>query len=113
MLTAIGDNCDDFPEPQNPADLESFYSEHTTSSEEYESTTAITPTTPTTPEEGDEEQESADPTGDPNYDPDLYAPGAGQDPEPATEQPAEETGPPVDTGPPPDAGPADGGVTPK
>ncbi|HEX2128543.1 MAG TPA: transglycosylase domain-containing protein, partial [Solirubrobacterales bacterium] len=111
MLTAIGDNCDDFPAPENPVELDSFYSEHTSSSssiDEFETTTGAVPTTPTTvaPEEV---EDSAEPTGDPNFDPELYAPGAGQEAAPTTEEPAQETGPPVDTGPPAGAGPADGG----
>ena len=32
MLNAIGDYCDDFPEPENPFSGTSFYSSHTASS---------------------------------------------------------------------------------
>jgi penicillin-binding protein 1A len=114
MLTAVGDECADFPEPQNPADLDSFYSEHTTSPEEFETTTSLTPTTPgdEEDEEDDGGNETTEPTGDPNYDPDLYSPGAGQDPAPVNPQ-GDEVGAPTETGPPPDQGPDGGGVTPK
>jgi penicillin-binding protein 1A len=110
MLTAIGDDCDDFPEPQNPADLDSFYSGHTVSPEDFETTTA-TSTTTTKGDDEDNADDSVDPTGDPNYDPDLYAPGAGQDATPAPEQPTD-TGPPAD-GSPQGNGPDSGGVNPK
>ena len=37
MIEAIGDNCDDFPAPENPASLSGFYSDQTASSD-YDST---------------------------------------------------------------------------
>ncbi|MQA75141.1 MAG: glycosyl transferase [Solirubrobacterales bacterium] len=92
MSVAAASPCDDFPAPEDPADLSPYYSDQTTSSSsdsdsDYDSTygtttptTPVTPTTPTTP----------DGTGDTGgYDPDLYAPGAGQDPAPT---PREATG---------------------
>jgi penicillin-binding protein 1A len=112
MLTAIGDDCEDFPEPQNPADLDSFYSEHTTSPDDYDTTTTALPTTTTTDGDKDADEESADPTGDPSYDPDLYAPGAGQEASPTTDEPTD-TGPPAGAGPPQGGGPESGGVNPK
>jgi penicillin-binding protein 1A len=83
MKVAAAQPCDDFPEPQNPASLSSYYSEHTassgsdSSSDSYDDSTGTytTPDTTTTPD--------ATTGGDNNgYDPDLYAPGAGQDASP-------------------------------
>ena len=77
METAAASPCDDFPQPQDPAELSPFYSDQTSSSgtdSSYDSGYGTTtPTTPTTP----------DTTGDTGgYDPALYAPGAGQEPAP-------------------------------
>ena len=76
MTVAAAKPCDDFPEPQNPADLSSYSSSHTgsyggstTTTDGYDTTTPTT-TTPDGTGTG---------TGNTNgYDPDLYAPGAGQ-----------------------------------
>jgi len=79
MMVAATKPCDDFPEPQNPADLSSYSSSHTGSygdstDSTTDSTATTTPTTTTPDSTG---------TGDTNgYDPNLYAPGAGQDPAP-------------------------------
>jgi penicillin-binding protein 1A len=83
MEVAAAQPCDDFPQPQNPADLSSYYSEHTASSSDSGKSTdstgtyttpsdTTTPPTTTTPSTG----------GDNGYDPNLYAPGAGQSPAP-------------------------------
>ncbi len=78
MEVAAAQPCDDFPQPQNPADLSAYYSEHTSSSSDSGKSTdstgtyttpTDTTTTPTTPSTGG---------GDNGYDPNLYAPGAGQ-----------------------------------
>jgi penicillin-binding protein 1A len=79
MMVAATEPCDDFPTPQNPADLSSHYSEYTTDPN------ATTTTATTTTEEDDADEEDSDDTATPddgagNYDPDLYAPGAGQEP---------------------------------
>jgi len=79
MMVAIGNKCNDFPEPQNPADLSSFYSEHTARANDDETTTTTAPTTTTT--DGDDDNDQPNPN-DANYDPELYAPGAGQGPAP-------------------------------
>jgi penicillin-binding protein 1A len=81
MAVAADQPCDDFPEPENPAQLSSYYSEHTVDPnyEPYE------PTDPTDGRARDEVDEPEDgTTGDTNgYDPELYAPGAGQDAAPS------------------------------
>jgi penicillin-binding protein 1A len=77
MMVAATEPCDDFPEPQNPADLSGYASTHTVDPD-YESTDG-TATPPTTDEDTDEETDEP-PAG--GYDPDLYAPGAGQEPAP-------------------------------
>ena len=77
MEVAAASPCDDFPAPQDPAQLSAYYGEHTASSSSdssYDSTYGTTtPTTTTTPA----------PTDTGGYDPDLYAPGAGQEPAPS------------------------------
>ena len=82
MTVAAAKPCDDFPEPQNPVDLSSYSSSHTDSYASSTTTTdgydTTTPTTTTPDGTG-----NGTGTGDTNgYDPDLYAPGAGQDPAP-------------------------------
>ena len=84
MTVAAAKPCDDFPEPQNPVDLSSYSSSHTDS---YASSTTTTDgydtTTPTTTTPDDTGTGTGTGTGNTNgYDPDLYAPGAGQDPAP-------------------------------
>ncbi len=84
MTVAAAKPCDDFPEPQNPADLSSYSSSHTDS---YASSTTTTDgydtTTPTTTTPDGTGNGTGTGTGNTNgYDPDLYAPGAGQDPAP-------------------------------
>jgi penicillin-binding protein 1A len=74
MTVAAAHPCDDFP-PQDRPDLSSYQGEHTASSASDSTTTTPETTTPDTT------------TPDPNapnngYDPNLYAPGAGQDPAP-------------------------------
>ena len=96
MLTAADTPCDDFPAPENPADLSGYASGNATSADyDYDSSydTDVAPTDTT--DTGD--------TADSNYDPELYAPGAGQEPAPSPEPPAGGGGPP------PGAGPPDGG----
>jgi penicillin-binding protein 1A len=111
MLEAIGGYCGDFPAPEDPAEVSSFYSDHTVSPE-YSTTESTTPT-PTVPEQtyDPEEPEDTEPQqgGDPAYDPDLYAPGAGQDPAPPG---GGDTGPPTQGGPPGGGAPPAGGVNP-
>jgi hypothetical protein len=84
MMVAAAEPCDDFPEPQNPADLSGYASSQTVDPA-YESTddTAV-PTTPT--DEGADEEDADEPPAG-GYDPDLYAPGAGQEPAPTPDPP--------------------------
>jgi penicillin-binding protein 1A len=89
MMEAATEPCDDFPQPENPADVSGFYSEHTVDPN-YDSSTTTTPDATDT----ETDEESADDAGGDTdgYDPDLYAPGAGQEPAPTPD-------PPADTGP--------------
>jgi penicillin-binding protein 1A len=84
MLVAASQPCDDFPPPQNPASLSPFYGEHTASAPDSGGTY------------GDETSTTTDETrngnGDENFDPELYAPGAGQDPLPAPGQGGDQGG---------------------
>jgi len=118
MIEAIGNYCEDFPEPENAADLSGFYSSRTVDPD-YESDETTSTTTGEDELDPDEDEdkdsgndgspsETAPPEdGAPGYDPDLYAPGAGQDPAP----PAGDDGGPGGGGP-PGGGNAGGGVSP-
>ena len=78
MTVAASEPCDDFPTPENPADLSSYTSEHTvSSSSEFDEDLKPGDTRdPVYPDPAD--------AGDANgFDPELYAPGAGQEPAPA------------------------------
>ena len=82
MSVAKGDYCEDFPEPTEQIDYQPFFGNYAngggdvSSSGDYSDGTSGTYTTPTTP--------PTDTGGDTGgYDPDLYAPGAGQDPAPS------------------------------
>jgi penicillin-binding protein 1A len=94
MSVAAAEPCDDFPTPEDPAELSPHYSDNATTgtgSETYDDGTGTAPAPAPAPAPTD--------TGGGTYDPDLYAPGAGQDPAPA---PPAETGggPPAGAGPP-------------
>ncbi len=82
MEVAAAQPCDDFPEPENPASLSGYYSEHTASSD---SSSTDTDTTGGYGAPTDDATTTPDATTDDTngYDPDLYAPGAGQEPAPA------------------------------
>ncbi len=101
MMVAATQPCDDFPQPQNPADLSSYSSDHTASSSYSDTTTDTYGTATTTPDTTTDSQTGGDTNG---YDPDLYAPGAGQQPAP--------TPTPPDTGAGGGASPNAGGVDP-
>jgi penicillin-binding protein 1A len=94
MSVAAAEPCDDFPAPEDPADLSPFYSDQATTGEgpdnsSYDDGTGVAPAPAPTD------------TGGGNYDPDLYAPGAGQDPAPAAPSPDDgDGGPPAGAGPP-------------
>ena len=77
-------NCNDYPEPEEPADLSSYSSDQTivdSTYETYDETT--TPTTPTDPDTGAVEPpvDGTDADGD-GFPDDAYAPGADQEPAP-------------------------------
>jgi penicillin-binding protein 1A len=80
MEVAKGDYCGDFPEPQEPIDYQPFSGEYANGGGDYQSdyssgsssSSYTTPTT-TTPTTG----------GYSGYDPQYYAPGAGQQPAPS------------------------------
>jgi penicillin-binding protein 1A len=119
METAASSPCDDFPAPENPADLSGYSSGNAVSSgyDSGDDSTSTTPGTTTTP--GDTTTDDTDTgTGDGAYDPDVYAPGAGQDPLPAPEPPQAGGagggpgggGPPAGGGSPGGAGPTSGGT---
>ena len=83
MSTVSAGYCDDFPAPENPADLTAGSGTYTASQsddEDYQQYDTTTPVTPTTPDDTTEDVPSDDTGGD--FDPDLYAPGAGQQPAP-------------------------------
>jgi len=79
MSVAKGDYCGDFPEPTEPIDYQPFYGNYAggggdvSSTSDYTDDPSGTYTTPTAPTD----------TGTGGYDPDLYAPGAGQAPAPS------------------------------
>ncbi len=86
MMVAATEPCDDFPAPENPADLSGYTSENTVDTgydSSYDSTE--TTTTDDTTDDATDDQgtdgAATDTGGD--YDSDLYAPGAGQEPAPA------------------------------
>jgi penicillin-binding protein 1A len=77
MSVAGVEPCEDFPEAQNPVSLSPGYGSHTVSPDYGTEDDYVDPTAPdeaTDTETGDAQN---------GYDPDLYAPGAGQEPSPA------------------------------
>jgi len=85
MTVAASQPCDDFPEPEQPASLSPYYSEHTSGGESSDTSTddgtaapAAPAPAPAAPDTG-----GTDDGGGGDYDPNLYAPGAGQTPAPA------------------------------
>jgi len=115
MSVAAAQPCDDFPVPENPAELSSYSSEHTAAGEtDYDEYYTTTPDDSTEPDTDADDQ--ATDTGDTDYNPDLYAPGAGQEPAPSPAAPEDDsppaTGSPSGGGPPSGGGgpPATGGV---
>ncbi len=83
MLEAATEPCDDFPEPQDPADLSSGFgsSYSSTSDDDVISSTATDTTTPAI----------TDADGD-GYDDDAYLPGTGDDGDGGTEEPPPDDG---------------------
>ena len=83
MEVAASEPCDDFPEPEQPANLSPYFSEHTSDSSTSDDTTTddtgVAPVTPAAPTPDTPTDVGG---GGAGYDPDLYAPGAGQAPRP-------------------------------
>jgi penicillin-binding protein 1A len=80
MSVAAAEPCEDFPAPEDTAELSPYYSDNATTGEgsenySYDDGTGVAPAPAPAPAPTD--------TGGGTYDPDLYAPGAGQDPVPA------------------------------
>ncbi len=80
MQTAATKPCDDFPEPENPADLSSYSSDYAGSSSSYSYDDYGTTTDPATDTTDDTVDDAAETTDE--FDDELYAPGAGQEPLP-------------------------------
>jgi penicillin-binding protein 1A len=79
MTVAIGDDCEDFPEPKNPADLSPYVSSQTIGSADYDGSTTTDATGTGSPEDT---QPGPDADGD-GYDDGAYAPGVQEDPPPS------------------------------
>jgi penicillin-binding protein 1A len=89
MEVAAAKPCDDYPVPATPADLSAHFSQYTADPNADTSTDdgTVKPDKPTDTN-GDGAPDPTTPAGgDPNYDPNLYAPGAGQDPAPTPPAP--------------------------
>jgi penicillin-binding protein 1A len=108
FIYGAGFPCEDFPVPDEPMDWNEFFGTYTASE----------PTEYSTDTSGDSSYDSSDDSGNSDdsgggaaYDPDLYAPGAGQEPAPVppapTPTPAPEPAPPA----PPSGGGSVGGGT--
>ncbi len=91
MMVAATKPCDDFPTPENPAELSSHYSEYT-ADPNADTTDETTTTEDDETDEEDSDDSSTQDNGDGNYDPDLYAPGAGQGPAETPPAPGGNTG---------------------
>jgi penicillin-binding protein 1A len=76
MSAAHGTFCEDFPTPESPATFSTFYSDHTVSPEVQTSPDLKLHKDTTKGTETDQGQTNG-------YDPELYAPGAGQEPLPS------------------------------
>jgi penicillin-binding protein 1A len=105
MTTAAAEPCDDFPPASHPAELSSYYSDQTVSPGYETSDDAYATPDETTDDAADEDQGGDEDQG--NFDPDLYAPGAGQEPAP-TPAPGGDAG----GGPPAGGGDGGGGIGP-
>jgi hypothetical protein len=95
MEVAAAKPCDDYPVPSNPADLSSHFSQYTTDPSADTTTDATGGTKPDKPDDTTTDDGTTAPDNTGSYDPNLYAPGAGQDPAPTPPAPGDEGG---DTG---------------
>ena len=108
MSTAATEPCDDFPEPEDPAELSGFSSSNTVSS--YDDTGGLDSETTDDTTDTDDPAATGDDTDGDGFSDDAYAPGAGQEPAPTPDPPAGGGGPPAGGGAP--APPTTGGATP-
>jgi penicillin-binding protein 1A len=92
MEVAAAKPCDDFPVPDTPAELSAHFSQYTVdpNSQTDDTTGGTKPDKPGDETTTDDGTTAPNDTG--NYDPDLYAPGAGQDPAPTPPTPGGDTG---------------------
>jgi penicillin-binding protein 1A len=91
--------CEDFPVPEEPIEWSSFFGSYTTSEPTYDYSDYSAEDL----NDGDDEKKNQDGGaggGEESYDPDLYAPGAGQEPAPAPtpSTPAPDPSPPAGGG---------------
>jgi penicillin-binding protein 1A len=108
MTQAIGNYCGDWAQPQNPFSGSSFSSDKTVSPDyDSSSTYDSTGTGTVKPDKSTDSTDTDTGTDSGNYDPDLYAPGAGQDPLPT---PPDNSGNSQGGGPPPTVPPSGGGA---
>jgi penicillin-binding protein 1A len=91
MEVAAAKPCDDFPVPDTLPDLSSHYSEYTADPNSTTSTDSTGGTKPTKPTDTTTTGDGTTPP-DNGYDPNLYAPGAGQDPAPTPPAPGDQGG---------------------
>ena len=78
-------NCDDYPEPEDPAELSSYSSDQTIVSSGYDDATETTTTDDAIADDPGALPPTTDQDGD-GYDDNAYAPGADQDAAPAPDQ---------------------------
>ena len=83
FTTGTGTPCEDFPVPEEPIEWSQFFGEYSSS---YDSDSSYDDEY--VPEDDYSDEEPSAEGGGTTYDPDLYAPGAGQEPAPAPTVPA-------------------------
>jgi penicillin-binding protein 1A len=94
MEVAAAKPCDDYPVPATPADLSAHFSQYTADPNANTTTDGTTKPNKPTDTNGDGAPDPTTPAGGDttNYDPNLYAPGAGQDPAPPPPTPGGDNG---------------------
>jgi penicillin-binding protein 1A len=80
MVVAAGDSCEDFPRPENPADLSAFYGKHTVS---YDPSPIYVPDGTAKPGDTDRKR----------YQEDYYAPSPDEEPAPSPDSGDDQTSP--------------------
>jgi penicillin-binding protein 1A len=107
FMYGAGIPCEDFDIPEEPIEWSQFFGSYTSSSSDSSTYAPSTDEYDYTYDSGDEESSSDNSAGGGDYDPDLYAPGAGQEPAPAPPSPAPPAAPA-----PPSGGAPSGGAAP-